>query len=150
MAKKSFVTSAQNVVQDQAGKIVDMAKAGYEGAKSLVGDAVTGTAKTAKTLIGKPKRKAAGKSKLPAKKGAALKKVVTKKSSKNPARSRGRKLRRRNPLLRSQRSAKGPERNKAQRCARGCVLPPPRAGMLLDEGHHAGKLAQALSQSDQA
>ena len=28
MAKKSFVTSAQNVVQDQAGKIVDMAKAG--------------------------------------------------------------------------------------------------------------------------
>jgi hypothetical protein len=85
MAKKSFVTSAQNVVQDQAGKIVDMAKAGYEGAKSLVGDAVTGAAKTAKTLIGKPKRKAAAKSKSPAKKAAALKKVVTKKSSKNPA-----------------------------------------------------------------
>ena len=72
MAKKSFVTFAQNVVQEQAGKIVDMAKAGYEGAKSLAGDAVTSTTKTAKTLIGKPKRKA-----------AALKKAVTKKSPKN-------------------------------------------------------------------
>ena len=81
MAKKSFVTFAQNVVQEQAGKIVDMAKAGYEGAKSLAGDAVTSTTKTAKTLIGKPKRKAAGKT--PVKKAAALKKAVTKKSPKN-------------------------------------------------------------------
>jgi hypothetical protein len=87
MTKKSFVTSAQNVVQDQAGKIVDIAKTGYEGAKSLIGDAVTGTAKTAKTLIGKPKQKAAGKSKSPAKEAAALKKVVTKKSPKNPAKT---------------------------------------------------------------
>ena len=85
MAKRSFVTSAQNVVQDQAGKIVDMAKAGYEGAKSLVGDAVTSTAKTAKTLIGKPKQKATSKSKSPAKKAATLKKAVTKKSPKNAA-----------------------------------------------------------------
>ena len=85
MAKRSFVTSAQNVVQDQAGKIVDMAKAGYEGAKSLSGDAVAGTAKTAKTLIGKPKRKATSKNKSPAKKAAALKKVVTKKSPKSAA-----------------------------------------------------------------
>jgi hypothetical protein len=85
MAKRSFVTSAQNVVQDQAGKIVDMAKAGYEGAKSLVGDAVAGTAKTAKTLIGKPKRKATSKNKSPAKKAAALKKAVTKKSPKSAA-----------------------------------------------------------------
>ncbi len=83
MAKKSFVTFAQNVVQEQAGKIVDMAKAGYEGAKSLAGDAVTSTTETAKTLIGKPKRKAAGKSKSPVKKAAALKKAVTKKSPKN-------------------------------------------------------------------
>jgi hypothetical protein len=83
MAKKSFVTFAQNVVQEQAGKIVDMAKAGYEGAKSLAGDAVTSTTKTAKTLIGKPKRKAAGKSKSPVKKAAALKKAVTKQSPKN-------------------------------------------------------------------
>ena len=57
MAKKSFVTFAQNVVQEQAGKIVDMAKAGYEGAKSLAGDAVTSTAKTAKTLIVSPSGK---------------------------------------------------------------------------------------------
>lgn len=85
MAKKSFVTSGHNVVQDQAGKIVDMAKAGYEGAKSLVGDAVTSTAKTAKTLIGKPKQKATNKSKSPAKKAATLKKAVTKKSPKNAA-----------------------------------------------------------------
>ena len=83
MAKKSFVTFAQNVVEEQAGKIVDMAKAGYEGAKSLAGDAVTSTAKTAKTLIGKPKRKAAGKGNSPVKKAAALKKTVTKKSQKN-------------------------------------------------------------------
>jgi hypothetical protein len=101
MAKMSFVTSAQNVVQVQAGKIVDMAKAGYEGAKSLVGDAVTGTAKTANTLIGKPKRKAAAKSKSPAKKAAALKKVVTKKSSKNPAKKSSTKAAKKNPLLRS-------------------------------------------------
>jgi PAB1-binding protein PBP1 len=55
-----------------------MAKAGCEGAKLLVGDAVTGAAKTAKTLIGRP-----SKSKSPAKKAAALKKAVTKKSPKN-------------------------------------------------------------------
>jgi hypothetical protein len=85
MAKRSFVTSAQYVVQDKAGRIVDMAKAGYEGAKSLVGDAVAGTAKTARTLIGKPKRKAPSKNKSPAKKAAAQKKAVTKKSPKNAA-----------------------------------------------------------------
>jgi hypothetical protein len=91
MAKKSFVTFAQNVVQEQAGKIVDMAKAGYEGAKSLAGDAVTSTTKTAKTLVGKPKRKAAGKAKTPVKKAIALKKGATKKSAKNATTKRATK-----------------------------------------------------------
>ena len=96
MAKKSFVTSAQNVVQDQAGKIVDMAKAGYEGAKSLAGDAFTGTAKTAKTLIGKPKRKA-----------AALKKAVTKKSPKNAAKKSSTKAAKKKSTVKKSAKGKG-------------------------------------------
>jgi hypothetical protein len=103
MAKKSFVTSVQNVVQDQAGKIVHMAKAGYEGAKSLVGDAVTGTAKTAKTLIGKPKLKAASK-----KKAAALKRAVTKKSPKNAAKKSSTKAAKKKSTVKNSAKRRGP------------------------------------------
>jgi hypothetical protein len=101
MAKKSFVTIAQNVIQEQAGKIVDMAKAGYEGAKSLVGDAVAGTAHTAETLIGKPKRKATGKNKSPVKKAAAPKKAVIKKNSKTVATKRATKAAKKNSSVKN-------------------------------------------------